>query len=293
MATCFWQIQRLPTPPKPHSSIYSFHHGNRKWRPSPIPGLGYLQKTGCHTKCTASPQTQISTSKPNPIITHPINKSYYLLWHTEPELIVLKTAYRSSCCSWGNSSNRNGYKDRQIHRGFNLRPHLVQPDDPNLVIFLSFIKTIFNCISKVLAQYNIKSVDLPHVKLFSLLRPVHENLRRRMPGVYRFPCECLSVYFGHTDRSVDIRLKELQRHIRLEHPDKSAVAQHSMDYGHRSKFHNSSILPKKTRYMDHIVRVAIEIELRPCNINKEGGFCLNKSWKTHISSLKFRDMTQG
>jgi hypothetical protein len=38
--------------------------------------------------------------------------------------------------------------------------------------------------------------------------------------------------------------------------------------------------------MDYIVRVANEIELRPYNINREGGFCLSKSWKPLIGSLK-------
>jgi hypothetical protein len=52
------------------------------------------------------------------------------------------------------------------------------------------------------------------------------------------------------------------------------------------KFHNSSILATKTRYMDRIVREVIEIELHPYNINREGGFCLSKSWKPLIGSLK-------
>jgi hypothetical protein len=35
-----------------------------------------------------------------------------------------------------------------------------------------------------------------------------------------------------------------------------------------------------------IFREAIEIELYPYNINREGGFCLNKSRKPLIGSLK-------
>jgi hypothetical protein len=52
---------------------------------------------------------------------------------------------------------------------------------------------------------------------------------------------------------LDIRLEEHQRHIRLEHPDKSAIAEHSIDQGHRIQFHKSSILTMKPRYMDRIV----------------------------------------
>jgi hypothetical protein len=124
------------------------------------------------------------------------------------------------------------------------------------------------------------------MKLSSLLRPVKDHLELRTPGVYRSPCECGRVYIGQTGRSVDIRLKEHQRHIRLVHPDKSAVAEHSIDHGHCIQFHSSSILTTKTRYMDRIVMEAIEIELHPYNINREGGFCLRKSWKPLIGSLK-------
>jgi hypothetical protein len=38
--------------------------------------------------------------------------------------------------------------------------------------------------------------------------------------------------------------------------------------------------------MDHIVREAIEIELHRYNINREGSFCLVKSWKPFIDALK-------
>jgi hypothetical protein len=180
----------------------------------------------------------------------------------------------------------NGYNDRQINRALNRRPHLPQPDKPHSVAFLPFVGTIFNRISRVLTRHNIKSVGLPHMKLSILLRPVKDHLGLRTRGVYKIPCECGRVYIGQTGRSVDIRLKEHQRHIR-QHLDKSTVAEHSIDQGYRIQFHNASILATKTRYMDRTVREANEIELHPYNINREGGFCLSKSWKPLIVSLKF------
>jgi hypothetical protein len=172
-------------------------------------------------------------------------------------------------------------------RALNCHPYLDQPsNNPNSVAFLPFVGTICNHISRVLARHNIRSLGVPHMKLSSLLRLIKDHLGLRTPGVYRIPYECGRVYIGQTGRSVDIRLKEHQRHIPLEHPDKSAVAEHSIDQGHRIQFHNSSILATKIWNSDHIVREAIEIELHPYNINREGGFCLSKSWKPLIGSLK-------
>jgi hypothetical protein len=106
--------------------------------------------------------------------------------------------------------------------------------------------------SRVLTRH-IKSVGLPHMKLSSLLHPVKDHLGLRTPGVYRIPYECGRVYIGQTGRSVDIRSKEI--------PENSAVAEHSIDFGHRIRSYNSSILATKTRYMDRFDREAIEIEL--------------------------------
>jgi hypothetical protein len=41
----------------------------------------------------------------------------------------------------------------------------------------------------------------------------------------------------------------------------------------------------KTSCMDHIVWEATEVGLHPYNINREGAFCLSKSWKPLIGSL--------
>jgi hypothetical protein len=72
---------------------------------------------------------------------------------------------------------QNDYNDRQIHRALNRLPYLPQPDNkPQSVVFLPFVGAVFNRISRVLVRHNIKSVDLPHMKLSSLLRSVNDHL---------------------------------------------------------------------------------------------------------------------
>jgi hypothetical protein len=79
-------------------------------------------------------------------------------------------------------------------------------------------------------------------------------------------------------KSADVRLKEHQRYIRLEHPEKSALAEHSINQGHRILFHDASIINASAKYMDRIVREAIDVVLHPFNMNKEDGFCLSRLW---------------
>jgi hypothetical protein len=185
---------------------------------------------------------------------------------------------------------QNGYNDWQIQRVLNRRPNTSRPDDnPDSVSFLPYIGTLFNRISRVLSRHNIKSVRLLPKKISGFLRRIKDNLGLRTPGVYRIPCECCKVYIGQTGRSVETRLKEHQRRIRLEYPDKSAVAEHSVDLGHPIQFHNTSILATETQHMDRIVREAIETELHSNNMKREVGFCLSKSWKPLIFSLKKPD----
>jgi hypothetical protein len=51
--------------------------------------------------------------------------------------------------------------------------------------------------------------------------------------------------------------------LRLYHPEKSAVAEHSINLGCRIQLQNNSILAKKSRRMNRVIREAIEIVLHP------------------------------
>jgi hypothetical protein len=49
------------------------------------------------------------------------------------------------------------------------------------------------------------------------------------------------------------------RNIRLKQPDKSAVAEHNFNTGHRIEFSSTSMLDKTAGYMDRLVKEAVEI----------------------------------
>jgi hypothetical protein len=136
---------------------------------------------------------------------------------------------------------------------------------------------IFKCIRRALFCHSIKFISLPLRKIPSCLASEGWLGLRPLRGVCSIPYECGQVSIGQTGHLIHTRLKEHYQHIQLKHPEKLAIVEHNNNLGQHIQLHHTTI-STKPRYMDHIIRVAIEIELHPNNMNKEDVFCLSKSY---------------
>ena len=116
----------------------------------------------------------------------------------------------------------NGYSPQQIWWAMEPAARTAKTSDkPISTAYVPYTQTTYGQLSRMLAKQNIKGVALPPRKISSYFPQVKDALGLRALGVYSIPCECGGVYIGQSRQSIQLRIKEHNRHIRLAQPDKS------------------------------------------------------------------------
>jgi hypothetical protein len=108
---------------------------------------------------------------------------------------VVKIAFMWNYYSWETFLGRSATPTSRL-QGPPLPLRVAEPDEKPE--FLSYLGSIFNCISRVLSWHFKKSVSLPPRKISSSPWSVKDDLGLQMPGVYSIPCECGPVHIGET-----------------------------------------------------------------------------------------------
>ena len=103
--------------------------------------------------------------------------------------------------------------------------------------------------------------------LSSLKAEINHNEKSNL--VYKVPCQnCAFVYIGQTKRDLESRIKEHQRAIKFQQPEKSALCQHSMENDHLIDWSEVKILKVKHDYSKHVFSESRYINEKPQVLNR-------------------------
>lgn len=185
---------------------------------------------------------------------------------------------------------RNGYNKEEVNRTINKQRSGIKRTDTQesqeekkWLSFLPYVKGTTDRIGKILNKHNIRTIFKPPRKIEQILRnPKDQRPPLSSAGVYKIPCSCGKVYIGETGRTVNTRMKEHERDVRLKHVTQSALAEHNLETGHRILFDKTTTLATTTSYFPRKHREALEIQKHPDNLNRDSGYTVSKIWKTAL-----------
>lgn len=101
---------------------------------------------------------------------------------------------------------------------------------------MSFVPTITNKLKSKFSEHQLEIVHRSDQKLQNVLGSTKDKIPcLQKSGIYAIKCnDCERKYYGLTKRNIETRFKDHLQCVRLNHPNKSAVAAHILNDGHEN-----------------------------------------------------------
>lgn len=183
--------------------------------------------------------------------------AYHSMVHRMCRLPLNIANYRNECLHIKNTARVNGYSEEMIDkliykhsrkvRNINLTTHFSQQTKSDKKrVSLNFVPCITNKLKHAFGEYQMEIVHNNDRKLSNLLGSTKDKIAPlKKSGIYTVTCGvCNKKYIGQTKRSIEKRFSEHCACIRLNQPNKSAVAAHVLIDGH-TNINKKSVKLKK------------------------------------------------
>ena len=176
----------------------------------------------------------------------------------------------------------NGYPRQMIRRyGQGLKTPMdsknksaKRGDEPKVTVTIPYVRHVSECVRQILNRMDIRTCFKPMKTLRHML--VHPKDPTPMPAVsgviYEIPCQdCEESYIGQTGRTLDHRIKEHKRGYTYAGNITSAVAEHSVNLGHRINWDGAKVIRREQAWYRRCFMESWHIRQNRQSMNKDRG----------------------
>ena len=152
---------------------------------------------------------------------------------------------------------------------------------------LPYVWRVLEPLRRCLEQQDIRTVFKSDMTLRShLVRLKTVDLAKQDGMVYRIPCEYSKVYIGETGRSMQERIKEHNRDIRLASTQTSVVSKHTNETDQYPLCDKVEFIDRDSHWYTRRVKEVIHIRLHPYNINRDNEIIVIEIPKAWMPTVK-------
>ena len=152
---------------------------------------------------------------------------------------------------------------------------------------LPYIKGVSDKIKRILLETGVQVAFKPFLTIGRFLPSLKDEINHNEKSnlVYEVPCQnCPFVYIGQTKRDLKSRIKEHQRAIKFQRPEKSALCQHSMENDHLIDWSKVKILKVEHDYSKRLFTESWYINEKPQVLNRNDGLSFPAVYRKLLNS---------